>query len=200
MVNNYCYKQVVTSRLGITNGAEDTPVKPRQLLQLSRISFGAVLHASLDEFVAILSAPQCSLPSAFAILPIPTFRYFANAVWDCVEGFSGIGLPHCFYTAARVEMSLRVIEGLRTEFIVRERVPLLDESTMGAPCNLDRSFVRRVHLSDTVAEVHTSWARYHHFDSIHNTSETDLFTGETTVWVHASTSTPPGLFMTVRLC
>lgn len=125
------------------------------------------------------------------------------AVQNCSELFAYIPLRHRFCTATWWVMLLPVIESLVTNFSARKRVPLLYESSMCVLCNLDQSFVGRSLLAGSVVEVFTSQTQYHGlmlFASSHDTLKVGLFTGKTTVWTHASASTPPGPSVRVRLC
>lgn len=54
------------------------------------------------------------------------------------------------------------------------------------------------HLADTVVEILARETQYHVFDSRHQTSGDDPFTGETAVWIDASIFPAPGPPMAVR--
>lgn len=94
---------------------------------MSKIFSGAALHASLDEFGAILQAFRFHFPSAIGIPPNGDIRYFAGAVQDRVDRPGGITPRHRFCAAGRWEVSFRVIEDLVAACAARERMPLLDE-------------------------------------------------------------------------
>lgn len=202
---NHCYEQVVASRLGLEIGAEDMRVLMQdgttaawEQLRVVWISNTAALNAPLYSCEVLSPPSRVHLPSAFAISSICTIHYFAEAVQDPVDCIGGITFRYRFCTAVRCEMSLCVIEGLLAKFALRERLLMLDESIMGAPCNLDRSFGAWPHLTNTVIELLHHRTQNHLFDSRHHNLVVDLFTGELTVWIYASTFTPPGPSMPVR--
>lgn len=130
-------------------------------LQIIPISSRAALHAFLDEFAAILRAAQFPLPSALVIPSIYSIRFFVEVVQDWANEPRVITLQHRFCTAALWEMSLRVIDVLLTESVVREKVRLLDGPTMGDLYTIDRSIVGQPHLVSTVVEFPTRQTRYY---------------------------------------
>lgn len=93
----------------------------------SQFSNCTALHVPLDEFGSIPPAATIRLLAAFSIYFIRTLRYFCVAIQDLADGPDGLTLRHGFCAATRMEMALRVIEDLDTEFAARERVPLPDE-------------------------------------------------------------------------
>lgn len=102
---------------------------------------GTAIHATLDEFGSISPVPQFHLPAAFAMTPVPTLPYVLAAVQDCSDGSSGISRHRCFCTEMRMEMALRVAEGLLAPFAPREQLPFLDGPIMADHLSLDRSLV-----------------------------------------------------------
>lgn len=58
---------------------------------------------------------------------------------------------------------------------------VLNKSIMDSLCTLDRAFVRRSLLANTVVEIHTRQKQYHVVNLDHYISEIDAFSGKTTV-------------------
>lgn len=109
------YKHIVTSRLELAICVEDlrvsiveSAVAAWKQLQLGRIFEDMARYAPLDEFGSIPHATQFYLPTAFAIPPVLTLRYFSEAVHDREGGFGGHTNRHHFCTAAQMEIALHV--------------------------------------------------------------------------------------------
>lgn len=75
----------------------------------------------------------------------------------------------------------------------REQVRLLDESVVEHLCKLDQKFVGQLHLGGTVDEVLTHHIQYHISSLDPHVTKVDSSYGQTTVWIHSSTSAQPGL-------
>lgn len=113
------------------------------------------MHIPLDEFGAISKADRFHLFHAFALSHICIICSSARAAQDFANGLNFITSRHLFSTAAWREMLLCVLEGIVAEFAAKERITLLNESTMGLLCTRDRFVVRQLHLADHIFEVFT---------------------------------------------
>lgn len=104
LVRGHDYEHVVASRLGPAIGTENKRVlmqegtcAAREKLRCLLISSVAALYASLDAFRAVPQTFRFRLFSAFAILPICTIHYFAEAVQDCVDELGDITFETPFF-------------------------------------------------------------------------------------------------------
>lgn len=143
-MGNDRYELVVTSTMELAIVSEDMRILFRkkataawEQLEISEIFSGSALHVPLFEFGAIPPAARLYLSSTFTTVPIRSIRYLAEAVRDRTDGLDSITLRHHICNAARWEMSLRVLEGLVSDFAAREGVSSLDESFIVAFCNFD---------------------------------------------------------------
>lgn len=120
---------------------------------LSQISDGVALLAPLDEFGSIPHAAQFHLSAAVAIPLVRTLHYFSGVAQNCADGPDGSTHRHCFCTAMKMEIALRVTKVLVAELTVRKRNSQLDELIMAALLLFDRSLMQSSRLSPFVGEV-----------------------------------------------
>lgn len=149
LARGHQYKSFMASRLSIAIGVEDfrvliqkcTPTTWDQLC-LSQIFDCMALHAPLDEFESTPPAAQFCLPAGFFIPLLRTFCYFSGVVQDCFDRPGALTRSHRFCTMVRMEIALRVTEGLVAEFATREWVLLLDEPLMEVPAAFEQSLTK----------------------------------------------------------
>lgn len=99
---------------------------------MSEISNGSELHAAFDELGFLPPAAQFRFQAAFAIPPVLTLRYFADAVQDRSDDSNGNTIRHHFCAATQMTRAFCVILGLVVDLAVREQNLLLDEPSMAA--------------------------------------------------------------------
>lgn len=120
-----------------------------------------VLHANLNELRSIPPAAQICPFTAFAVTPVRTLRYFPGVAQDLAHGPGSFARHHHFSTVVRIEMALRVTEGLVVQFAVMEQVPLLDKPIFEALLCCERFLMQSKRFSPIVGEVFERRCNYH---------------------------------------
>lgn len=171
LIRNLWHTRVSVSHLGLFSGAKilafwwgDKILLPQSSCGCARWLFCAALHATLGKFHLITPATWSLLSIAFSSPTIWQIRWLRRPCRIC-RWYGSIILRHRFYTTARWEMSLQVIEGLLTELAGTGRVPLEDEFITGALLDDYWSFDRRSHHAGTVATSLAHQSKYFVFDS-----------------------------------
>lgn len=122
-------------------------------LWLNQAPDGTALHAPFGDVVSNPLATQFCLSAEFAIPFGLTLRYFSGAFQELCDGPGSLTSHYCSCTAAQMEFTLRITDGLVAEFAARKWVSFNLKPIVAALMSLRGSLMQLLCPSTIFGEV-----------------------------------------------